>query len=190
MVCHCERKNIDRERHWCAEEKTSRERDTLVCWGEDEQRERHTGVLRRRRAERERERLVSWGEDEHLRKRERDGRTWGSTPYTVSRTRLQLHRLMRQPLVGQGSLVSRLHDHTEAHNTDKWQKFMSPPPGGIRSRNPSREAAEDPSLRPRCRWDLLAHCIRHSVVPVKNLLLTTTLHCSVITTPVYNNPRL
>ena len=81
--------------------------------------------------------------------------------------------MKQQPLVGQGLLIieaSRSHSDTlqsydssgrgispiqrpllTTHNTDKTQ--TSTPPGGIRTQNPSKLAAEDPRFRPRRHRD-------------------------------------
>ena len=83
--------------------------------------------------------------------------------------------MAQQPLVGQGLLFveySRSHSvrHTTlgrtpqgewsdrhrdlyltAHNTHKRETSL--PPGGIRTHNPSKQAAADPCFRPRGHWD-------------------------------------
>jgi len=84
--------------------------------------------------------------------------------------------MIQQPPVGQGLLINKdswAHQvrHTTlgrtpldkwsarrrdlyltTHNTHKRQTNIHAP-GGIRARNPSKRAAADPRLRPRCHWD-------------------------------------
>ena len=81
----------------------------------------------------------------------------------------------QQPLVGQGLPIieaSRSHSDTPhsvglpwisdqpdaetslyLDNTQHSQETDIHAPGGIRARNPSKQAAEDPRLRPRGHWD-------------------------------------
>jgi hypothetical protein len=47
--------------------------------------------------------------------------------------------------------------HLTTHNTHNRQTSM--PPGGIRTRNPSKRAAVDPRLRPHGHWDRLVQYI-------------------------------
>jgi hypothetical protein len=82
--------------------------------------------------------------------------------------------MAQQPLGGLGLIISRLHDHTLRHTTvgrtplDEWSARRrdlyltthnthnietSMPPGGIRTRNPSKRATADPRLRPHGQWD-------------------------------------
>ena len=77
------------------------------------------------------------------------------------------------PLWAKSSSMSRIHDRSQTHHTqwDSSGRVISPtqrpPPdntqhsqhtnihasGGIRTHNPSKEAAADPRLRPRGHWD-------------------------------------
>ena len=84
--------------------------------------------------------------------------------------------MAQQPLEGQGLSLSRLRDHTPVNTphlvgllwtSDQpdaeiytWRhitltrQFINAP-GGIRTLNPSKQAAADPHLRPRGHWDRL-----------------------------------
>ena len=82
--------------------------------------------------------------------------------------------ITQQPLLGQGSSLSRPHEHTLRHTTlgrtplDEWsarrrdlyltthnihnrQTLM--PPAGFEPATPSERVAADPRLRPGCHWD-------------------------------------
>jgi hypothetical protein len=90
----------------------------------------------------------------------------------------------QQPLLGQGLLLSSLHDHTQTHhigldlcgrvtsamqgalpdNTQNSQETDVHAPAGIRSHNPSKRAAADPRLRKRSYWDRTIHRVKISVI--------------------------
>jgi YD repeat-containing protein len=81
--------------------------------------------------------------------------------------------LAQQTLVGEGFLLSSIHEHTQTHHTrwDSSGRVISPTQtllpdstqhsqerdvhatGGIRSRNPNKQSAADPRLRSRGHRD-------------------------------------
>ena len=87
------------------------------------------------------------------------------------------------PHLARVSPLLRLHDHTQAHNIqwDSSGQVISPShrslpndtqhvqetnihaPGGIRTKNPSKRAAADRHLRPRCHRDRLLWWIRNKL---------------------------
>ena len=83
--------------------------------------------------------------------------------------------LRQPPQQAKASSFSRLHDHTQTHHVrqDSFGRVISPsqrplpdntqhlqekktsmPPGGIRTRNPSKRRTADPSFRPHGRWNI------------------------------------
>ena len=65
------------------------------------------------------------------------------------------------------------------YNTHKRQ-IHTPPPGGIRTRSPSKRAAEDPRLRPRCQWDQLRNSNNEENYVKARFLVVIASQCTMI----------